>query len=93
MSERIGLVVDDDVPEMLTALAGGERRRGQWVSDLVRAMHENQEKVTASNIDELRLTVAGLIGEVKMLNARVTGIETEIRRALHEAGILPGPNL
>ena len=36
MGKRINFVVDDDIPEIMTRLAGGERKRGEWLTGLIR---------------------------------------------------------
>ena len=38
MSERLNLIVDDGISAMMAELADGERKRGQWITSLVRAM-------------------------------------------------------
>lgn len=74
MSDRLNLVVEDGIPELLTALAGGERRRGQWLSDLVKAMNET-ETVLGSDVDVVKLALGGLAGQVKGIDARVIKVE------------------
>lgn len=78
MSERLNLIVDDGIGEQLAQLAGGERRRGQWLTDLVRAMIENREQAAASSLDELRLSFIGLLSEVKLQDARLARVEGQL---------------
>ncbi len=78
MSERLNLVVEDGVGDLLTKLAGSERRRGQWMSDLIKAMIENREQAAASSLDELRLSFIGLVGEVKLQDARLARLEGQL---------------
>lgn len=78
MSERLNLIVEDGIGDQLAALAGGERRRGQWLSDLVRAMIENREQAAASSLDELRLSFVGLLSEVKLQDVRIARLEGQL---------------
>ena len=75
MSERITLVVDDGIGEKLAALAGGERKRGRWISETVRASYDNQAVTESSDVNTLRLAFAGLAGEVASLRGRVDKVE------------------
>lgn len=79
MSERINLLVEDGIGDKLTALAGGERKRGQWLSELVAAMHEQGAQAAAgSELDTLRFGFAGLVAQVKILEGRLQRVEQEI---------------
>ena len=78
MSDRLNLVVEDGIPEMLTTLAGGERKRGQWLSDMVKAMHEQQDKLLGSDLDALKLGFGGLAGQMKGIDARVMKLEQTV---------------
>lgn len=79
MSERINLVVNDGVGERMTALAGGERARGAWLSKLVVAMHENGQRIEGDPaLDELRLMFTGLVAESRMTAARVAKLEAQL---------------
>lgn len=78
MSERLNLIVEDGVGDLLTKLADGERRRGQWISDLAKAMIENREQAAASSLDELRLSFVGLLSEVKLQDARIVRLEGQL---------------
>ncbi|MEM7132067.1 MAG: hypothetical protein AAF702_37510 [Chloroflexota bacterium] len=75
MSERITLVVDDGIGDKLVALAGGERKRGRWISDTVRAAFDNQAVSQSSDLNTLRLAFAGLAGDVASLHGRVDKVE------------------
>ena len=78
MSERLNLTVEDGVGELMGELAGGERKRGQWLSDLVRAMHETESLAQSSDVEQLRLSFAGLAGSHKQLEGRVMGLERKV---------------
>lgn len=79
MTERISLSVDDGVSGKLTEIAGGERRRGRWLSDVVNAAYENRAiPPSSSDVETLRLTVVGLSGEVQMLEGRLLRAEQQL---------------
>lgn len=78
MSERLNLTVDDGVGELLTALAGSERKRGQWVSELARTMYEQDQQIGASDLEEIRISFSGLVAHNKMLENRVAHLERRL---------------
>ncbi len=79
MSDRLNLVVDDGVGEIMTEMAGGERRRGQWLSDLVRAMHEQGIKAQqGGDLETLRYSVTGMTGQIKILEGRLVNMEKQL---------------
>lgn len=89
MVERLNLSVDEGISAMLTELAGGERKRGQWLSDLVRSMYEQRQQIASSDVEQLKMGFAGVVGSTKMLEARVTQLERDYARlvkALDEQG-------
>lgn len=76
---RINLVVGDDVPSMLTELAGGERKRGDYVTTLIRAVHAGERESVGGAERELRqLTVTGLAAKTMMLEARLAQVELQL---------------
>lgn len=75
---RLNLVVDEDIPELLTMLAGGERARGQWISKIVRAYAETGERAQANSLDELRFAFAGLMAEQRMNAAKIAHLEHQV---------------
>lgn len=78
MSERLNLIVDDGVGVMLTELAEGERKRGQWITSLVRSMHEQRRNIAVTDIEEIRMGFAGLVASVKMLEGRTMQLEQQL---------------
>jgi len=76
--DRLNLIVDVGIPELLTQLAGGERKRGQWISRMVEAMHEQEDVALGSDVDVLRLGLGGLAGQVKGIDARVMRLEQTV---------------
>lgn len=79
MAERLNLSVDDGVGDLLSELAGGERKRGQWLSDLVRGQHSQLGRTGGSDVETLRLTLAGLIGQVRQAEGRLLVIEARLQ--------------
>ena len=76
MSIRLNLLVDDDIPDMLTALAGSERKRGQKVSELVRAVYESREKaLTGGELARIENELAGVAGKLKEHEGRLLQLE------------------
>ena len=76
MSIRLNLLVDDDIPDMLTALAGSERKRGQKVSELVRAVYESREKaLTGGELARIQNELAGVAGKLKEHEGRLLQLE------------------
>ena len=76
---RMNLNVDPDIPEMLSQLAGGHRRMGAYMTDLIRSAHAGQ---TASGqpgeIELLTGAVRHLSVKVKELEARLTQVESKV---------------
>lgn len=81
--ERINLALEDGTSELLTRLAGSERKRGEWISTVARAHAQNQE--IAGDGATLRLLQAAMLGlaasqnmmtaSQNMLEARVGKLE------------------
>ena len=76
MTERVTLLLDDGIDDMLVDLAGSQRKRGQYVSELVRiawAAHQAKDqpvdvqalalglKVVERRLDHVEGQVAALI--------------------------------
>lgn len=77
MPERLNLQVDDNIPELLTTLAGGERKRGQWLSDLIRGMAQTTGQ-PAVDVDTVLYALKGLSGTVTTLQGRVATLEARL---------------
>lgn len=70
MSERLSLVVEDGVGALLTQLAGGERRRGQYVSDLVRG----RLMVGDDAVAHMEARLAGIEQRVEAAERQLTAV-------------------
>lgn len=78
MSERrLNLAVDEDIPDLLTALAGGERRRGRYLSDVIRGLAQTQQ-TPGADVQTLTFAVRGMGGGVAGLENRVTILENQM---------------
>lgn len=72
-------MVDNDVPALLIELAGGERRRGEYVSKLVRAVYENDRLVAAgADLEALRLALTGMAARLIAAEGRLLATERQL---------------
>lgn len=80
MGERLTVVLDDGVSEMLVSLAGSSRRQGEYLSKLIRAAWENEIAGSAAEVERegLRFHLHGLSGQMKALEGRVMQVEREL---------------
>jgi hypothetical protein len=77
MSERLTLVVEDGINDMLTELAGGERRRGQYLSDIIKGMVMTRG-MPGVDAQTLLFAVRGVTGQMQGLEGRVAMIEAQL---------------
>ena len=78
-TQRINLVVGADIPDKLTALAGGERKRGDYITGLIRAVYAGELEVTAgADLEQLRLTLTGLAAKQMGIDSRLHNLEREV---------------
>lgn len=78
---RCNLTLDSDVIEMLDELAGSERKRGLWISDMIRttyAAHRNNADVRTMDVEGLRLTVLGLAGRLQAVEGELLRTQTQV---------------
>ncbi len=81
--QRVNLMLDSDVIELLDDLAGSERKRGLYISNLIRTTHAAQAAnadLRTMDVEALRLTVLGL-------NGRLQSVEGEIVRMQSKMGL------
>lgn len=86
MVERLNLTVDDGIGDMLTELAEGERKRGQWLSTLVRSMYDQRRQLAVSDIEQVKMGFAGLVGTTRMLETRVAQLERQLAAVIAGKG-------
>jgi hypothetical protein len=78
---RVNLMLDSDVIDWLDNLAGGERKRGQYISQLIRnawSVSKSLPDVQGMNVDELRLTVLGLAGRLTAVEGEVANLRSHL---------------
>ena len=80
MTKRLAIYVEDDIPDLLLELVDGPRKQGEFISNLVRAVWENQQVNRGATLDSLRLQVLGLIAELQELKGRVITVEGKVTR-------------
>ena len=79
MGVRLNLNVDDDIPAMLTELAGGERKRGEKVSEIVRDLYQSRNRAPGgSQTDRIENELAGVAGKMRELEVRLAKAEREL---------------
>ena len=77
---RVNLMLDEDVIELLDTLAGGERKRGLYISQLIRTTHAAQRDnadVRTMDVESLRLVVLGLAGRVKSVEGEIVKMQAK----------------
>lgn len=77
MTERLNLAVEDGIGDMLSALAGGERKRGQYLSDLIRGMAKVTGKPTMDTVT-MEFALRGLAGQVQTVEGRLAVLEAKV---------------
>ena len=75
--ERLNLSVDEGIGELLNKLAKGERKRGDYLSQLLRSIDEGQD-VTGLDVESLRLMVQGLGGRLKSLEGELMRVQSQL---------------
>lgn len=75
--ERLNLSVDEGIGELLNKLAKGERKRGDYLSQLLRSIDEGQD-VTGMDIESLRLMVQGMGGRLKSLEGELMRVQSQL---------------
>ena len=79
MSERLTVVLDDGVSNLLLSLAGSSRKQGEFLSKLIRATHAGElEFRAATDLEQLRFSFSGLAGKQKEIEGRVLQIERQL---------------
>jgi metal-responsive CopG/Arc/MetJ family transcriptional regulator len=78
---RVNLMLDSDVIEMLDELAEGERKRGQYISQLIRSAYAAKRSapdVRSMDLDALRLMVQGLAGRVLTIEGEIINLQSQL---------------
>ena len=76
MSERLTVVLEDGVPEMLVKLAGGPRRQGEYLTRVIKALYAGEMAIhEGAEVEQMRLALVGLAGKVKEIDGRLLLVE------------------
>jgi len=86
MGERLTVVVDDGISEILLKLAGSSRQQGKYLSGLVRAAWANEQAGSSGDLDfeGVRLQVMALSGQAKTFEGRLLTVEKELAAMIAE---------
>ena len=83
--ERLNLSVDEGIGDLLSKLAGGERKRGDYLSQLLRSIDESQGvDVTRMDIESLRLMVQGMGGRLKSIEGELIRVQAQVAAIIAE---------
>ena len=83
--ERLNLSVDEGIGDLLSKLAGGERKRGDYLSQLLRSIDESQGvDVTRMDIESLRLMVQGMGGRLKAIEGELIRVQAQVAAIIAE---------
>lgn len=76
MSERLTVVLEDGVSEMLVKLAGGSRKQGEYLSKVIKSLYAGAAEVhEGSELEQIRLSLAGVAAKLKEHDARLLHLE------------------
>ena len=79
MSERLTVVLEDGVPEMLVKLAGGPRRQGEYLTRVIKSLYAGEMAIhEGAEVEQIRLALAGMAGKVKEIDGRLLMVERAI---------------
>src|SRR5687767_9069310 len=79
--QRCNLTLDSDVIEMMDEMAGSERKRGLWISNMIRTTYAAQRSnadVRTMDIEGLRLTVLGLAGRLQAVEGELLRTQSQV---------------
>ena len=78
---RMNLNVDPDVPEKLAELAGGNKKMGAYLSNLINQAHAGMAVAgSAGEFEMLSGTVKHLAAKVKELDGRLLQVEAVVSK-------------
>jgi hypothetical protein len=76
---RINYIVGADIPDKLTRLAGGERRRGEYMTKLIRSLYNAEEQAHAgADLETVKLTLNGVASEQLLIRGRLLKLEQTV---------------
>ena len=80
---RLHLSGVDGTSAKLTALAGGERRRGAYLSKLVARIYEARGSETVT-LERLQAQIDGMLAQSKQSKARLADLERQVAALMAE---------
>ena len=75
--ERLNLSVDDGIGDLLNKLAKGERKRGDYLSNLLRSVDAGED-VIGLDVESLRLMVQGMGGRLKSVEGELMRMQSQL---------------
>ena len=81
--ERLNLSVDEGIGELLNKLAKGERKRGDYLSQLLRSIDAGED-VTGMDVESLRLMVQGMGGRLKSVEGELMRLQAQLAAIIAE---------
>lgn len=60
MAEKLHVTLEDGTGEILTALAGSERKRGEWISGIARAIKQGRDVGDSARLTTQEMTLMGV---------------------------------
>ena len=87
--QRVNLTLDSDVIGPLDELAGSERKRSAFISELIRTTYAARlanADLRSMDVEALRLTVLGLNGRVQSLEGDVSRIRSQMAAIIAKMG-------
>lgn len=73
MSKRMTVVLDDEAYTLLGEMAGGERKKGELLAELIREAAERRMVPTRAELEALRREVHDLTARVQRLEGQPQG--------------------
>jgi len=78
VSERLTVVLEDGVSEMLVKLAGGPRKQGEYLSRVIKSLYAGELEVhEGAELEQIRLSLAGVAAKLKEHEARLLQLERQ----------------
>lgn len=82
MSERLTVVLEDGVSEMLVKLAGGSRKQGEYLSRVIKSLYAGAAEVhEGGELEQIRLTLSAVSAKLAAHEGRLQIIEQALERA------------
>jgi hypothetical protein len=76
VGERLTIVLEDGVSEMLLKLAGGSRKQGEYLSKVIKSLYAGSlDMHEGGELEQIRLTMAGIAAKLKEHDARLLQLE------------------